>query len=336
VHVMSVARRVMRWTCIAMASSVLAGCMPLTRAPARVPPLDVPAGSIELYAVGDMADCRRDPPGQSAARLVSALVPPGATLLALGDIVYPYADAEALAGCYEPTWGSHRATTLAVAGNHDYVENESHTFREYFQLDGRAVSERYVAYTERLSPDWLLVVVDSNARGGALTHQLEWLRATLESVRPVTGEGTSSQASPRCLAVAWHAPLYSSGWHRGSGDHMRPYWELVDAYGADFVLSGHEHFYEAFAPFDARGQRAASGPRQFTVGTGGARLYGFWKPPYESRARVLEFGVLRLVLAPGRYDWRFIDVDRQVRDAGTADCRGARRAGGVPSSLDLG
>jgi hypothetical protein len=35
-------------------------------------------------------------------------------------------------------------------------------------------------------------------------------------------------------------------------------------------------------------------PRQFVVGTGGARLYGFWKPPYRSKARVLEHGVLQL------------------------------------------
>jgi hypothetical protein len=305
--------------------------MPLTRAPASVPSHEVPADSVELYAVGDMADCRRDPPGQSAARLVSALVPRGATLLALGDLVYPYADAETLARCYEPTWGSHRATTLAVAGNHDYVENGSRTFREYFDLDGRAISERYVAYTERLSADWLLIVIDSNVRGGALDRQLEWLRETLARVRPRSGEG-ASDASPRCLAVAWHAPLHSSGWHRGSGDHMRPYWELVDAHGADLVLSGHEHFYEAFDPVDVEGRRVASGPRQFTVGTGGARLYGFWKPPYQSRARVLEFGVLHLVLAPGRYVWRFVDLDRQIRDAGTADCRGGA---GVPTPGDL-
>ena len=330
---MRAARHAVRWTWVVIASSALGGCLPHTRAPANLTPLDLPAGSIELYAVGDMADCRRDAPDHAAAHLVSALVPPGATLLALGDLVYPYADAEALARCYEPTWGSHRATTLAVAGNHDYVENDSRTFREHFDLARRSVSERYVAYTERLSPDWLLIVVDSNVRGGALVHQLEWLRATLERVRPRAG---ATADSPRCLAVAWHAPVYSSGWHRGSGNHMRPYWELVDAYGADLVLNGHEHFYEAFEPFDAQGHRAAAGPRQFTVGTGGGRLYGFWKPPYESRARVLEFGVLRLVLSPGHYAWRFIDVERAVRDAGSADCRGPLGGGGVPSPPDLG
>jgi hypothetical protein len=321
-----------RQACVAIAGIALAGCLPLTRAPRGVPPLEMSAGSVELYAVGDMADCRRAPPDASDARRVSALVPPGATVLALGDLVYPYADAATMVRCYEPTWGPHRATTLAVAGNHDYVGGDSRTFREWFDLDRRTASDRYVAYTERLSPDWLLVVVDSKVRGNALDAQFEWLRATLESVRPRSGVAADS---PRCLAVAWHAPVHSSGWHRGSGDHMRRYWELVDAYGADLVLSGHEHFYEAFDPLDAQGRRATFGPRQFTVGTGGARLYGFWKPPYRSRARVLEFGVLHLVLSPGHYAWRFVDVERTLRDAGSADCRGPRNEAGVPSSRDL-
>jgi hypothetical protein len=327
-----VMRNLPRWALVLVAGAALAACLPLTRAPRHVTPLEAPAGAIELYAVGDMADCRRVPPEEADARRVAALVPSGATVLALGDLVYPYADAAALARCYAPTWGSHRATTLAVAGNHDYIGGDSRTFREWFDIDRRTTSDRYVAYTERLSPDWLLVVVDSNVRGAALDAQLEWLRATLEGVRPRTGVAADS---PRCLAVAWHAPVHSSGWHRGSGDHMRRYWELVDAYGTDLVLSGHEHFYEAFDPLDAQGRRAPSGPRQFTVGTGGARLYGFWKPPYQSRARVLEFGVLHLVLSPGRYAWRFVDVERKVRDAGAADCRGARNEAGVPSSRDL-
>ena len=106
---------------------------------------------------------------------------------------------------------------------------------------------------------------------------------------------------------------------------MRPFWQLVDRQGADLVLSGHEHFYERFDPLDAAGRPARDGeaPRQFVVGTGGARLHGFWKPPYRSKARVLEHGVLQLSLGPGSYSWRFIDVDGRVRDAGGARCRAA-------------
>jgi hypothetical protein len=90
-------------------------------------------------------------------------------------------------------------------------------------------------------------------------------------------------------------------------------------------LSGHEHFYEAFAPIgrDGRKNDVDGGIRQFVVGTGGARLHGFWRPPYASRARVLSFGVVRLTLDAGGYSWSFIDAKGRVRDQGTAACRRA-------------
>jgi hypothetical protein len=284
----------------------------------------VPAGAVRVYVVGDIADCRVTPVEQAAARLTARLVPVGATVLAPGDLVYQQADMATLRACYEPTWGRHRANTLAVPGNHDYVDGSARDFRRYFALDAVAVSDEFVAYAKRLSHEWLLIALDSNVAGVPMQRQVEWLEQTLarEHARPVPT--ASGSPVPRCLAVMWHAPLYSSGWHRGSGDHMRPLWRLIDDYEADVLLNGHEHFYEAFDPIDGDGVRRpddGDGIRQFTVGTGGARLYGFWRPPYESRARVLRYGVLELTLEPGRYGWRFLDTDGRVRDAGSASCR---------------
>ena len=78
-------------------------------------------GALKLYAAGDIADCRHQPPEQAMARVTASLIPVGAPVVALGDLAYPFATATALANCYEPTWGKHRATTYPVAGNHDYV-----------------------------------------------------------------------------------------------------------------------------------------------------------------------------------------------------------------------
>ena len=310
-----------RWVLVV---ALLTGCTPHTRPPAPLPPAAVPPGALQLYAVGDVADCGQARPGSSAARRTAALVPAGSPVLGLGDMVYPYADAATLERCYGPTWGVHRANTLAIAGNHDYVSGSAEAFREYFAVDAYSVSERFVAFTRRLSSDWLLIALDSNVEGDSERRQRVWLTRTLEAARP----RDVATAGPRCIAVMWHAPLYSSGWHRGDGDHMRPYWALLDEYGADLVLSGHEHFYEAFEPLDAEGRRRRDGEgmRQFVVGTGGARLYGFWRPPYASRARVLDFGVLQLTLAPDHYAWRFIDGEGRLRDGGSAQCRGSRSA----------
>jgi 3',5'-cyclic AMP phosphodiesterase CpdA len=301
----------------------LAACVGVTAPPAPSSLPALAAAGLRVYAAGDIADCGNRRPGDSAAALTAGLVPAGAFVLGLGDMAYPYADAETLASCYQPTWGRHRATTIATPGNHDYVNGSAQDFLQYFSMPP-AHEAGFVAFTRRLTDEWLLIALDSNVTGSALQAQYEWLERTLEREWDVP-QGVEHRESQRCLLVMWHAPLYSSGLHRGSGEHMRPFWRLLDAHDADLVLSGHEHFYEQFAPLDADGNRLRgdSGLRQFVVGTGGARLYGFWRPPYLSRARVLDHGVLQLSLEPGRYSWQFVDVAGRVRDTGAARCRAA-------------
>jgi 3',5'-cyclic AMP phosphodiesterase CpdA len=226
-------------------------------------------------------------------------------VLVLGDTVYKYATAENYAACYEPTWGVHRATTHAVPGNHDYFEGRAEDFHAYF--GDRAGAEGHFA--RRLGA-WLVIGIDSHPSAEDLDRHYEWLRATLEE-----------NSDTRCTLAMWHEPLFSSGLHRGSGAHMQRFWALLDRYGAEVVLNGHEHFYEAFDPLDAGGRAVADGIREFVVGTGGARLHGFWRPPYTSRARMLRHGVLRLTLDDSRYAWRFLDADGGAWDAGSATCR---------------
>jgi len=96
----------------------------------------------------------------------------------------------------------------------------------------------------------------------------------------------------------------------------------LDFVGVVVVLGGHVYFYESFDPCYAEGRPVDEGIRSFVVGTGGARLYGFWNPPYASRARILKHGVLRLSLEDGAFAWQFIRVDGGVADAGEARCRG--------------
>lgn len=291
-------------------------CAVVTPAPVATAPAFQGPSEVQVYAVGDIADCRHEPPERTEAARTAQLVPAGAMVLGLGDMAYGHADARTLAACFEPTWGRHRANLLAVPGNHDYVQGRADDFLAYFGLT--AHPQGFVAYARDIAPGWQLIALDSNVHGAALQSQLDWLRHELDD-RSSHGE----QAATQCLLVLWHAPLFSSGWHRGSGARMRPFWEMLDEHAADLVLSGHEHFYEAFDSLHADGRITAPGQgiRQFTVGTGGARLYGFWRPPYASRARVMSHGVLQLTLAADRYAWRFIDVDGRIRDAGEATCR---------------
>ena len=261
---------------------------------------------LEVYAAGDIADCRKAVAADSDAARTAELIPPGATVFVLGDSAYPLATEAALEACYEPTWGAHRATTLAIPGNHDYVDGRTDDFLAYF--GSGAAAEGYFA---RALDGWLVIGLDSHLSGERLDQQYAWLEATL-----------AAHSGSHCTLAMWHTPLFSSGLHRGAGEHMRRFWALLDAHGADVVLGGHEHFYEAFEPLDAEGRPVEQGIRSFVVGTGGARLYGFWNPPYVSRARILKHGVLRLSLANGEYAWQFLRVGGEVADAGEGRCRG--------------
>jgi hypothetical protein len=258
-----------------------------------------------VYAAGDIADCRKTPVDRSIAARTARLIPPSSTVLMLGDATYRYSTRADLQACYAPTWGMHLATTLAVPGNHDYVAGRADDFFEYF---GPAAGAQ--GYFARTLDGWLVLGLDSNQSAEGLDRQYAWLEETLVQ-----------HGGVRCTLAMWHAPVFSSGLHRGDGEHMRRFWALLDAHGADVVLQGHEHFYEAFEPRDSAGQPSEAGIRSFVVGTGGAHLRGFWRPPYASRARVLRHGVLRLTLDDGAFAWGFIDVGGAVADPGEARCR---------------
>ncbi len=268
------------------------------------------ADPIKVFAAGDIADCRYDATNESDAARTASLIPPGARVFVLGDTAYSHATGETLANCYQPTWGVHRGTTWAVPGNHDYVDHRADAFHAYF--GGAAGPDGYFA---RRLADWLVIGLDSEQSSAGLDRQYQWLKATLED-----------QPRAKCLLAMWHAPLFSSGFHRGSGRHMRRFWELLDAHHADVVLNGHEHFYESFDPLDADGRAVQDGIREFVVGTGGAWLHGFWRPPYQSRARIERHGVLELTLGDGTYAWQFLAVGGRRMDPGSAACRGALAA----------
>ena len=89
------------------------------------------------------------------------------------------------------------------------------------------------------------------------------------------------------------------------------------------VLSGDDHLYERFAPQTPSGiADPAPGIRQFVVGTGGRSHYAFAdiKPNSEAR-EANSFGVIRLSLRAGAYDWEFVpEAGRTFTDSGTTAC----------------
>jgi hypothetical protein len=127
-----------------------------------------------------------------------------------------------------------------------------------------------------------------------------------------------------CVLAYWHVARFSSGAH-GSDPVMADVWKLLYEAGADVVLSSHDHDYERFAPMDDKGKAdSVRGIREFVVGTGGGGVYEFKHAAENSEVRSNKtYGVLKLTLKPGKYDWEFIPMAGQTfRDSGSGICSG--------------
>jgi hypothetical protein len=222
-------------------------------------------------------------------------------VLALGDLQYRDGKLWKFNRSYGPTWGRVRGITRPAVGNHEYQSGDASGYFDYFNgsdhVDGRAGSRVQGYYSFDIGR-WHLIALNSNCGHvggcGLGSPQELWLRQDLLT------------HSPQCTLAFWHHPLYSSG-RQGNDGEMRQFWsDLVDA-GADVVLSGHDHDYERFAPQDANGHYDPDGIREFVVGTGGKNFEGEFQTirPHSQARNMTTFGVLRLVLRPGRYRWRF-------------------------------
>lgn len=261
-----------------------------------------------LVGAGDIATCAGGG-DEATAALLDAIA---GTVFTVGDNAYPDGSTEDFADCYDPTWGRHRARTRPVAGNHDYRTPGAEAYFAYFGPAAGDPAEGYYSYD---LGSWHVVVLNSNCGVVACapgSPQYEWLRADLA-------------ASPAgCTAAFWHKPRFSSGATHGQYLGVAPFWDVLHEFGAEVVVVGHEHLYERFAPQNSAGVAdALHGIRQFTVGTGGKSHYSFTTTPVpnsEVRDRT-SFGVLRLVLQAGSYDWEFVPVaGHAFTDAGTGTC----------------
>ena len=264
----------------------------LLAAPAR--PAASASPAVTLLAAGDVASCRSS--GDEATAEVLARAP--GTIAVLGDSVYERGTAEEFRRCYTPSWGRFRHRTKAALGNHEYGTGNAAAAIAYFRLPTRGW------YAYQLGA-WRVIVLNSNcgAAGGCgrESPQWRWLRAEL-AVHP-----------SRCTLAYWHHPRWSSGLH-GSDRTLSDLWSLLASARADVVLAGHDHHYERFAPID--------GIRSFVVGTGGRSHYPVLRRlPASRTVNWTTYGVLRLTLLDGGYDWRFLPVAASANtDAGSGRC----------------
>jgi hypothetical protein len=268
--------------------------------PTPTPP-PLPAEPV-LVGAGDIARC----PGgsQEATALLLDRIP--GTVIAFGDIVYDGPTLQRYLECYGPSWGRHYSRTRPAPGNHDYDYPGPSTYYSYF---GSAAGPDGLGYYSFDLAGWHVVALNTNISMRPGSAQYQWLEEDLAA------------NSARCTAAYFHHPLFSSSVN-GPTPAVRDLWRVLYDRGADVVLNGNDHVYERFAPQDPDGRAdSARGIRQFTVGTGGAELYGFGTPRPNSEVRGSTYGVIKLTLQASGYSWEFIPVAGQTfRDSGNGTC----------------
>lgn len=259
-------------------------------------PVAAPGEPVTLVAVGDIAKVAAD--GRATSRLVAGVDPD--TLLVLGDAAYDEGSPADYARAYDPWWGRFLPITRPVPGNHDYRTPGAAGYFGYFaeQVQGR----RYYAWN---AGSWRLYALNCEIACGRRSRQLAWLRADLA-------------AHPHVPAVAYlHEPLFTCSTGHPPTAALGAAWRVLQRYGGQLLLSGHNHAYERFARQDAGGRRDPDGLRQLVVGTGGAETY-----PLRSRCAHRQAGVdghdgvLVLRLRPDGYSWRFVGTGGRVLDRG--------------------
>ena len=173
---------------------------------------------------------------------------------------------------------------------------------------------------------WHIVALNTNCDApgvggcGAGSEQEKWLKADLAA------------HANSCVAAFGHHALYSSGLLKRHAVHpeLRDLWRDLYASHAALMMAGHEHSYERFAPQDPDGHAdPQNGMREIVVGTGGRSHdpLGLALPQSEVR-NADTFGVLKLTLSPGKYQWEFLPVNGEegFHDAGDGICRSAKSA----------
>ncbi len=264
-----------------------------------------PPPSAVLVGAGDIASCSSSG-DEATATLLDGIA---GTVFTAGDNAYDNGSSTDYSNCYDPSWGRHKARTRPSPGNHEYYTPGAASYFHYF---GPLAGDSGKGYYSFDLGDWHVISLNSNISMSAGSTQETWLRQDLAA------------STKQCTLAYWHHPRFSSGTTHGSEAATQPLWQALYDYGAEIVISGHEHNYERFAPQTPTGVvDPVQGIREFVVGTGGKEHYNDLGTPLPNSEvfNGTTFGVLKLTLSAGSYTWEFIpEAGGMFTDSGSGTC----------------
>jgi acid phosphatase type 7 len=301
----------------------------LALAPAAVRIPSAVAADPVIMAAGDIACDPADPNYNGGAGTASAcrmkatsdLLVGGApaAVLPLGDNQYEDGALDKYGQSYEPSWGRVKDISRPIPGDGDYGVSGAAGYFRYFGAAAGTSGQGYYSYDVGT---WHIIALNSACQKvsggcGPGSPQEQWLRADL-AAHPAD-----------CTLAYFHKPRFSSGPDNTTVD---AFWRALYAADAEIVLGGDRHMYERFAPQNPDGvadpdPNGTRGIREFIVGTGGKNLGSIGDVQANSQVRAKTFGVLKLTLHAGSYDWNFVPAAGQsFTDAGSTSCSSATPA----------
>jgi len=213
-------------------------------------------------------------------------------VITTGDNNYPDGKAATINRNITIPYGRYITSNLATnrfwpsLGNHDYHVTNATPYINYFTLPG---NERYYRKDYGNISLWAM---DSEKLTAA---QKTWIEAGLES-------------STACFDIVYfhHSP-YSSGKHGNNSSTQLPFEE----WGADIVLTGHDHLYERLD---------VDGMAYFVNGAGGKALYSFNNiSPFSVVRFNSAFGAMKIEIDGGILTAQFVTAGGDVIDTYTMD-----------------
>jgi tartrate-resistant acid phosphatase type 5 len=193
-------------------------------------------------------------------------------------------------GTYGP--GAETNRFFPSLGNHDWDARGARPYLQYFSLPG---NERYYDFVIGML-HFFALDSDRSEPDGATSDSIQgqWLQRQIA-------------ASNACWQlVFFHHPAFSSGAHHGSSVWMQ--WPFA-AWGADVVLTGHDHTYERIV---------VDGLPYFVNGLGGGPITNFTSPLPGSQIRYNgNFGAMLVTATSTTISYQFIAVDGTIVDTYT-------------------
>lgn len=264
-----------------------------------VPPTTDPV----FMGAGDIVDTGNIAPATAVGDLIREANPD--KVFTVGDNAYPDGTAAQFANGYDPAWGSFKAKTYPVPGNHDYHQTNAQPYVDYFGAGKvKNPDDGGTYYAHNINQYWRAYAMNGEVSTSASSAQVAWLKADV------------AKNPGKHYILYLHEPRFTSATQHSGDSSVCPLWDALP--GLDLVLEGHNHVYERFDKMSCgSGAVSSSGARSFVVGTGGnPELYTFGSLATGEQFRDRDnMGALKLTLHQNSYDWAFIAAGRSATGA---------------------